>query len=53
MEQKESKSLKHFYFSLTKSFIRIGACLLLIANYPTYFAAGMILAEVLGILEEF
>ena len=52
IEQKESKSNKHFYLSLLKSFIRIGACMLLIGNETILCGFGLILAEIIGILEE-
>lgn len=52
MEPKESKSLRHFHYSLAKSMIRIGACLLYLGAYPKLFVCGLILAELLGIKEE-
>lgn len=45
-------SKKHFYISLVKSFVRIGAAGFLITG--NLFAAGvaLIVAEILGIAEE-
>jgi len=53
MQLKESKSSKHFYFSLVKSAFRIGASILLINNDLVGTGVFLIIAEVLGILEEF
>ena len=52
MEQKASKTNKHFYLSLVKSFIRIGSCMLLVSNEPILCGIGLIIAEIIGILEE-
>lgn len=52
-QPKESKSKSHFYFSMTKSAIRImGFCFLIDQQFIT---AGiqLILAEILGVIEEF
>lgn len=43
----------HFYVSIVKSVVRIGACLISLANSDLYpLAVGFFLAEVLGIVEE-
>jgi len=57
MQQKESKTNVHFYFSLTKSILRILACSLFFVDIcpmdaGLYFASLFILAELLGIAEE-
>ena len=53
MEPKESKSKHHFYISLVKSFVRVGAGAVLISG--NYILAGILLiaAEILGVIEEF
>ena len=56
-EEKESKSNKHFYTSIVKSFLRIAGCGSAIAiNDPSsaviYLAALFLAAEILGIVEE-
>lgn len=53
MQQKESKISKHFWFSLSKSFIRMIAFLCL--GYQDFVGAAVFLsvAELLGIIEEF
>ena len=53
MQPKESKSKTHFYFSITKSFIRFIACVCLAYQDFTGTALLFGLAEVLGIVEEF
>jgi hypothetical protein len=53
MQQKESKTNWHFYVSLTKSGFRFGAGFSLIFGSIPAAGALFILAEVLGILEEF
>ena len=52
MQEKESKSSKHFYFSIVKSILRIFGFGYLV--YGDMAGAGIVLigAEVLGILEE-
>jgi hypothetical protein len=52
MQPKESNSKTHFWISLVKSGIRIGAGIVLI--YGEYVQAGalLIFAEILGIAEE-
>jgi hypothetical protein len=52
MEQKESKSNKHFKISMLKSGVRMIGCGFLIVG--SYTIAGMLLftAECLGIVEE-
>jgi hypothetical protein len=53
MQPKESKSTKHFYTSIAKSILRIFGCGYLV--YGDVAGAGivLILAEILGIAEEF
>ena len=53
MQQKESKTSKHFWFSMTKSFIRLVACVCL--GYQDFVGAGALLAlaEIVGVFEEF
>lgn len=53
MQPKESKSNKHFYTSMVKSFFRIVACGCL--GYRDFVGAALLfaVAEVLGIVEEF
>jgi hypothetical protein len=53
MQEKESKTKHHFYISLVKSFVRVGAGAVLISG--NYVLAGIlfILAEILGVVEEF
>jgi hypothetical protein len=53
MQPKESKSNKHFYTSMTKSFFRLAACFCL--AYQDFVGTAILLglAEVLGIVEEF
>jgi hypothetical protein len=54
MEQKESKSSKHFIVSLVKSIIRISSGVFsLIFKNIEILIWGLIIAEVLGVLEEF
>jgi hypothetical protein len=52
MELKESNSKKHFYISVVKSVIRIGACFFLGYGLLPQAAFTLALAEVLGIVEE-
>ena len=52
MQPKESKSSRHFWISLFKSVLRIGACYFL---FKEQFGNAAILlgsAEILGIVEE-
>ena len=42
----------HFYVSLAKSFIRIVAGVCLITGFPVWCGVGIVVAEVLGIVEE-
>ena len=53
MQPKESKSNKHFYTSMVKSFFRIVACFCL--AYKDFVGAAILLgiAEALGVIEEF
>ena len=55
MQPKESKSDRHFYFSIMKSILRFGACYgLWITGDQMLMTVGLLLglAEVLGIAEE-
>jgi len=53
MQPRESKSKTHFYFSITKSFLRLISCVCL--GYQDFVGTAVLLAaaEVLGIIEEF
>jgi hypothetical protein len=53
MQEKESKTNWHFWISMVKSFIRIGAGFYLCLNEPMAAGCLFIAAECLGILEEF
>ena len=53
MQKKESKTNKHFYFSMAKSFLRIIGFGCLFYNDCRGAAILLILAEELGIVEEF
>jgi hypothetical protein len=50
--QPKDTSRGHFYVSLAKSVIRIGAGIALIMGFPVLCGASLIVAEGLGILEE-
>jgi hypothetical protein len=52
MQEKESKTNSHFWISLVKSVIRIGACYFLFQEQFGNAAISLALAEVLGIAEE-
>jgi|LakMenE01Jun11ns_1017448.scaffolds.fasta_scaffold6102410_1 hypothetical protein len=52
MELKESNSKKHFYISLFKSVLRLGACYFLFNEQFGNAAITFGLAEILGIIEE-
>ena len=52
MEPVESKSNKHFYVSIAKSFVRVFACLFLINGDLVINGLLLIGAEGLGIIEE-
>jgi hypothetical protein len=52
MQEKESKTNWHFYISIVKSVIRIGAGGFLISGNLIVGGALLIAAEVLGIVEE-
>ena len=52
MQEKESKTNWHFYISIVKSVIRIGAGGFLISGNLIVGGALLITAEVLGIVEE-
>lgn len=51
MEMKESKSSKHFWISLVKSGVRIGAGMAL-CKVSLFAGILLIVAEILGIAEE-
>jgi len=51
MQPKESKTSWHFSISFAKSLIRMGACIGLLFS-TGIFVLGMIIAEILGIVEE-
>jgi hypothetical protein len=53
MQPKESKSNRHFYTSMIKSFFRVTACICLGYKDFTGAAALLIFAEILGVVEEF
>ena len=53
MQPKESKSNWHFTISLIKSFMRMGAGTALLMGYVFQAGGLLILAEILGIMEEF
>ena len=53
MQVKESKTNWHFWISLVKSGIRIGAGILLIKGDVVGAGIFLIAAEILGIIEEF
>jgi len=50
--QPRDTSRGHFYVSLAKSVIRIGAGAALIMGFPVVCGVALIAAETLGILEE-
>lgn len=52
MQKKESKTNSHFWISLFKSVLRIGACYFLFNEQFGNTAIVLGLAEVLGIAEE-
>ena len=55
MQPRESKSNRHFYFSIMKSILRFGACYgLWMTGDQMLMTVGVLLglAEVLGIAEE-
>ena len=52
IQQKESKTNSHFWISLFKSVLRIGACYFLFNEQFGNTAILLGLAEVLGIAEE-
>lgn len=52
MQEKESKTNSHFWISIVKSVIRIGACYFLFNEQFGNAAILLGLAEVLGIAEE-
>ena len=51
-QPKESKSNKHFTYSLIKSAIRVGAGVALIYGSLWYAGYCLILAELFGVVEE-
>jgi hypothetical protein len=52
MQEKESKTNWHFYISIVKSAVRIMAGLTLLNEQLMFAGALLIVAEVLGIVEE-
>lgn len=52
MEPKESKSNRHFYISIVKSVLRIGAGISLILGNLEVSGILFVIAEIGGILEE-
>jgi len=52
MQEKESKTNSHFWISIVKSILRIGACYFLFNLQFGNTAITLALAEVLGIAEE-
>ena len=52
MQPKESKSNRHFNISLAKSLVRIAACICLMTEYVWYAGGLLMIAELLGIVEE-
>ena len=50
--QPKDTSRGHFYVSLVKSFIRIVAGVCLVIGFPVWCGIGIIVAELLGIVEE-
>lgn len=52
MQEKESKTNRHFWISIVKSGIRFGACYFLFHEQFGNAAILLALAEVLGIAEE-
>lgn len=53
MQPKESKTNKHFVYSMIKSFLRIIGCMCLFFNDVAATAVLFAVAEGLGIVEEF
>jgi len=53
MQEKESKTNWHFNISLAKSCLRIVAGITLIRGELTFAGILFILAEILGVVEEF
>lgn len=53
MQPKESKSSKHFYFSIAKSILRIFGFGYLVYGDMAGAGVVLILAEILGVAEEF
>jgi len=52
MQPKESKSSKHFVYSLIKSAIRIAGGIALVQGSLWYAGYCLVLAEIFGIIEE-
>lgn len=52
MQPKESKTSRHFWVSLLKSVLRIGACYFLFNEQFGNSAILLGIAEILGIVEE-
>ena len=53
MQPKESRSSRHFWISFAKSIVRIFAAFALIGGSLVTAGLSLILAEMLGIAEEF
>lgn len=53
MQEKESKSNSHFWFSMAKSAFRIIAAVALLFKDFEFASSAFIVAEILGIIEEF
>ena len=52
MQPKESKSNRHFNISMVKSGFRILACICLMTEHMWYAGGLLMIAELLGIVEE-
>jgi hypothetical protein len=52
MQPKESKSNRHFNISMAKSIVRLLACICLMTEHMWYAGGLLMIAELLGIVEE-
>jgi hypothetical protein len=52
MQPKESKSNRHFNISISKSIVRGIACICLMTEHVWYAGGLLLIAEVLGVVEE-
>ena len=52
MQPKESKTNRHFNISITKSVVRLLACICLMTEHMWYVGGLLLIAELLGIAEE-